>query len=183
MLTRDQTDLPATHTSIHKWNEPYLPLLPSRRVSLHFDRYFPSHWGQEDELAWVAWWNTEVTCPPKVTHLSTRQWLGIELATILCNGYPPLWSAIHPVGYLSPMTLCRPLVCTLCVQMKPFYTNNSAYFKQKLIILCFSLRRQFQSSVAKATVFWFLVVNIWRVGKFMNVTIAMLRAGSLHKMR
>jgi len=28
--------LPATHTFIRKWNEPYLPLLPSRRVSPHF---------------------------------------------------------------------------------------------------------------------------------------------------
>jgi len=30
---RDHTVLPATHTFIHKWNEPYLPLLPSRRAS------------------------------------------------------------------------------------------------------------------------------------------------------
>jgi len=29
MLTRDHTVLPATHTFIHKWNEPYLTLLPS----------------------------------------------------------------------------------------------------------------------------------------------------------
>jgi len=28
----DRTVLPATHTFIHKWNEPYLPLLPSRRA-------------------------------------------------------------------------------------------------------------------------------------------------------
>ena len=26
VLTRDHTVLPATHTFIHKWNEPYLPL-------------------------------------------------------------------------------------------------------------------------------------------------------------
>jgi len=36
VLTRDHTVLPATHTFIHKWNEPYLPLLPSRRASPHF---------------------------------------------------------------------------------------------------------------------------------------------------
>ena len=42
MLTRDHTVLPATHTLIHKWNEPYLPLLPSRRASPHFGWYsFP----------------------------------------------------------------------------------------------------------------------------------------------
>jgi len=31
MLTRDHADLPATHTSIHKWNEPQLSLLPQRQ--------------------------------------------------------------------------------------------------------------------------------------------------------
>jgi len=30
--------LPATHTFIHKWHEPYLPLLPSCRASPHFGR-------------------------------------------------------------------------------------------------------------------------------------------------
>ena len=39
VLTRDHTVLPATHMFIHKWNEPYLPLLPSRRVSPHFGQY------------------------------------------------------------------------------------------------------------------------------------------------
>jgi len=33
VLTRDHTVLPAIHTFIHKWNEPYLPLLPSHRAS------------------------------------------------------------------------------------------------------------------------------------------------------
>jgi len=34
--------LPATHTFIHKWNEPYLHLLTSRRASPHFGWYlFP----------------------------------------------------------------------------------------------------------------------------------------------
>ena len=42
VLTRDHTVLPATHTFIHKWNEPYLPLLRSRRASPHFGWYsFP----------------------------------------------------------------------------------------------------------------------------------------------
>jgi len=34
-VTRDHTVLPATHTFI-KWNERYLPLLPSHRASRHF---------------------------------------------------------------------------------------------------------------------------------------------------
>jgi len=43
VLTRDHTVLPVTHTAfIHKWNEPYLPLLPSRRASPQFGWYsFP----------------------------------------------------------------------------------------------------------------------------------------------
>jgi len=37
---------PAIHMFIHKWNEPYLPLLPSRRWLSHFGRiHFPSRWG------------------------------------------------------------------------------------------------------------------------------------------
>ena len=41
-VNEDHTVLPATHTFIHKWNEPYLPLLHSRRASPHFGRYsFP----------------------------------------------------------------------------------------------------------------------------------------------
>jgi len=39
----DHTNLPANHTAIHKWNELCLPLLPSRRASLHFSWYwFPT---------------------------------------------------------------------------------------------------------------------------------------------
>jgi len=29
----------ATHTFIHKWNEPHLPVLRSRRASPHYGRY------------------------------------------------------------------------------------------------------------------------------------------------
>jgi len=36
MLTSDELVLPAILTFIHKLDEPYLPLLPSRRVSPHF---------------------------------------------------------------------------------------------------------------------------------------------------
>ena len=39
LLRREHTVLPATHTLIHKWNEPYMPLLSSHRVSPHFGRY------------------------------------------------------------------------------------------------------------------------------------------------
>jgi len=58
VLTRDHTVLPATHMCIHKWNEPYLPLLHIHGVSLQYTltgtgTYFPSHCRQETELAWV----------------------------------------------------------------------------------------------------------------------------------
>jgi len=36
---RNHTVLPATHTFIHKWNEPYLPPFLSRGASPHFGRY------------------------------------------------------------------------------------------------------------------------------------------------
>jgi len=39
VLTRDHTVLAAIHTFIHKWYEPYLPLLPSHRASLPFGWY------------------------------------------------------------------------------------------------------------------------------------------------
>ena len=38
-MSRDHTVLPATHTFFGKWNEPYLPLLSSRKASPHFSRY------------------------------------------------------------------------------------------------------------------------------------------------
>jgi len=61
MLTRDYTVLPATHMFIHRWNEPYLPLLPSRRASPHFRRY--SFSVQVRVKGWVGlsgWSQTEV---------------------------------------------------------------------------------------------------------------------------
>jgi len=48
VLTKDHAVLPATHTSIYTWNEPYLPLLPSCRASLTAllaGTHFPSRWG------------------------------------------------------------------------------------------------------------------------------------------
>jgi len=46
MLTRDHTVLPAVHTFIHKWNEPYLPLLPDAERYRTLDGIcFPSRWG------------------------------------------------------------------------------------------------------------------------------------------
>ena len=55
MLTRHHTDLPATHTFIHTWNKPILPLLPSRSASPHFGRYsFPLP-AEGRRLSWLGW--------------------------------------------------------------------------------------------------------------------------------
>jgi len=41
-LNKDQTDLPATHTYVDYWNEPYLSILPSHTASQPFGQYsFP----------------------------------------------------------------------------------------------------------------------------------------------
>jgi len=61
----DHTALPATHTFIHKWNEPYLPLLPSRRASPHFGQYwFSIPLKVEGWVGLSGWLQTEVVYPP-----------------------------------------------------------------------------------------------------------------------
>jgi len=56
----------ATHTCIHKWNEPHLPLLPSRRASPHFGQYlFPIRLRGGGSFGLGGWWNTEVILPAK----------------------------------------------------------------------------------------------------------------------
>jgi len=43
-----------------------LPSLPGHRTSLHFGWYsFPIPLREKAELAWLAWWNTEVVYLPK----------------------------------------------------------------------------------------------------------------------
>jgi len=66
LLTRDQTDLFATRTFIHEWNEPYiLPLLPSRTASPHLSRYsFPVPLRVGGWVGLGGWLHPEVVCPP-----------------------------------------------------------------------------------------------------------------------
>ena len=76
MLSRDHTAVPpATHTFIHKWNEHCVPSLPSRRPSPHFGWYsFSVLLRVGGCVGLVAWWNTEVACPPKtVTHPNSNR--------------------------------------------------------------------------------------------------------------
>ena len=64
MLTRDHTVLPVSHTCIHIWNEPYLPLLPSYRASLHFGRYsFPIPCRVGGRVGLGGWLHAETVCP------------------------------------------------------------------------------------------------------------------------
>jgi len=61
--------------TIHKWNEPYLPLLPSRNASSHFmaGTHFPFRW--VGRLSWPKWLVTSRWCtrPQTVTHPSTNR--------------------------------------------------------------------------------------------------------------
>jgi len=73
VLTRDHTVSPATHTFIHKWNEPYLPLLPSRTASPHFGRYsfpVPLRVGGWVDLGWLGEILRWFARPKTVTHPS-----------------------------------------------------------------------------------------------------------------
>jgi len=54
-LTRDHTVLPAIHMFIHKWHEPHLPLLPSRRASPHFGWYSFYRSSEGRRLSWPRW--------------------------------------------------------------------------------------------------------------------------------
>ena len=42
LITRDHTVLSATDTFIHKWNDPYLPLLPSHTASSQIAKCRPA---------------------------------------------------------------------------------------------------------------------------------------------
>jgi len=71
VLTNDHTVLPATDTFIHKWNEPYLPLLPSCIESPHFGQYsFSILLRVEGWVGLGGWLQTEVVYPPADSHPS-----------------------------------------------------------------------------------------------------------------
>jgi len=75
VLTTDHTVLPATHTFIHKWNKPHLPLLPSHTAS-HFGWYtFVILLRVEGWVGlWVAGYRPRwFTRPQTVTHPSTNR--------------------------------------------------------------------------------------------------------------
>jgi len=88
VLTKDDTDLPVTHTFIHHWNESsclYCPTAAHYRTLA--GTYFPSNRGQEAELAWVAGYIPRWYARPKaVINPSTNRPIvrrpGIELTTI-----------------------------------------------------------------------------------------------------
>jgi len=71
MLMRDHTVLPAPYMFIHKWNEPYLPLLPSHRASPHFGPYsFSIPLNVEGWVGLSGWLQIKVVYPPADGHLS-----------------------------------------------------------------------------------------------------------------
>jgi len=95
-VNKDHTVSPATHTLIHKWNEPCLHLLPSHRASQPFGRYrFPIPLKVGGWIGLCGWLHTETVYPwnEMVTHLSTNlawcrvTWLMPNNVTIM--PYPP----------------------------------------------------------------------------------------------
>ena len=75
LTSNDHTVLPATHTFIHEWNEPsflYSPAAAHHRTLV--GTHFPSHRGQEADLAWVAGYISRWYARPKtVTHPNTTR--------------------------------------------------------------------------------------------------------------
>ena len=67
--------LPATHTLIHKWNEPSCFLSPAAEHRRTWaGTHFPSHKGYEAELAWVAGYTYRRDMP-------ARRWSPIPVPT------------------------------------------------------------------------------------------------------
>jgi len=75
MLTRDHTVLHATHMFTHKWNEPYLLLLPDteRHCTL-----------ADTHLSWPEWLvtNRGFICPQTVIHPSTNKTQSTKITKI-----------------------------------------------------------------------------------------------------
>ena len=59
VLMRDHTVLPATHTFIHRWNEPYLPLFPIRMQSVA--ALWPVLISRPAEGRRLSWSNSQTT--------------------------------------------------------------------------------------------------------------------------
>ena len=77
---------------IHKWNEPYLSLLPSRRSSPHFGRYsFSVPWVTGHKPRWF-------TRPQTVTHPSTNRARRRVTSLIEIIALPLSQAATGPVG-------------------------------------------------------------------------------------
>jgi len=62
--------LPVTYTFIHKWNDRATPVFTPQRHRTLAGIHFLSCWVLQAELAWVAWWNTQVVCQPEDSHPS-----------------------------------------------------------------------------------------------------------------
>jgi len=75
MLMRDHTVLPATRTFIHKWNKPYLPLLPQLQSITALWSVLIFHPTESRRLSWPEWLITNQGGFPSllpVTHSSTN---------------------------------------------------------------------------------------------------------------
>jgi len=78
MLTMDHAVLPATHTFIDKWNEPYLPLLPMQPQSV------------------TALWPVLIFHPDEGRRLSWFEWLVTNQGGLPTHRWSPIAVLIDP---------------------------------------------------------------------------------------
>jgi len=110
---RDHTVLPAIHLFIHKWNEPYMPLLPTRRASPHFGLYsFSILLRVEGWVGLSGWLQTEVvTHPLMITHPITNRARHRVTSLIETNALPLSPAATQVLVYqvIAAVLLARVL--------------------------------------------------------------------------
>jgi len=86
VLTKDHTVLPVTHTFIHKWNEPYLPLLHPLLQSV------------------IALWPVLIFCPAEGRRLNWPDWLITNRCGLLTHIRGEHWH--HLANTIEP-PMCR----------------------------------------------------------------------------
>jgi len=129
MLTRNHTVLPVSHRFIHKWNQPYMPLLHSRRASLHF-------------------WLVLISCPTEGRRLSCPGWLGEILRWFARQRWSPVsvltgpdrvTSLIRPMPLLllhAATTAEHLLLCVVCLSFSMI--NWYLHRVSEMIIACYN---------------------------------------------
>jgi len=125
---RDHTVLPATHTFIHKWNEPYMHLLPSRRASpAKFGWYSFYRLTEVEGLVDLGGWShAEIKCRPRelnpdtVTHPSINQVQRMLTTLMESNALPLRQTMDH-----ADTKLIQPVVKPIEQAVECLYTRHN----------------------------------------------------------